>query len=305
MLAVIPYPALDPHLVVIPGFALFGADWGPFPIRWYALAYIAGLLLGWKYINLLLARPSLWPGGKAPMTKEHNEALLFWMVPAIIIGGRLGFVLFYDPSLLWTFGPETSFNLFGLVQIHLPRAVAIWAGGMSFHGGLLLATIGVIIFARSYRAPVLSVGDAAAAAAPFGIFFGRIANFVNGELWGRPTDAPWAMVFPNATLVDGENLPRHPSQLYEAALEGLLIAGVLYFLIWKTDALRRPGYVAGMFFVCYGLARGFVEFFRQWDLNIGPDAVLLGTFITRGQLLCVPMIFVGWWLIRRSRNCAP
>lgn len=300
MLYAIPFPEIDPAIFTIPAFSILGFEIGPLSLRWYALAYIAGLGLGWRYISRLVSRPVLWPRGQAPMPPAATEDLLFWMTLGVVVGGRLGFVLFYDPALFWTFAEGAWW----------PRAFEIWNGGMAFHGGMLGVAIALAGFAAARGAPVLQVADAVAAATPIGLFFGRIANFINGELWGRPTDAPWGMVFPQVDLlapqypwllIDGENVPRHPSQLYEAALEGALLFAVLYWLVWRGYALRKPGLVAGAFLLGYGLARGFVEFFRQWNVEIGFDAVIFGVGISRGQVLCIPMILAGAYLIWRAQ----
>ncbi|MEM6905966.1 MAG: prolipoprotein diacylglyceryl transferase, partial [Pseudomonadota bacterium] len=202
--AAIPFPEIDPALFTI---ELGGFE---FALRWYALAYIAGLLIGWWLCVRLVKRPTLWPGNKSPMTPAQPEELLTWMVLGVIVGGRLGFVLFYNPSHFVTHPWE------------IPQ---IWQGGMSFHGGFLGVIVATIFYTRSKSIPLLQAGDAVALAAPVGIFLGRLANFINGELWGRPTDVPWGMVFPSVEaaglsypqlLPGGENVPRHPSQLYEA-----------------------------------------------------------------------------------------
>ena len=285
---VLPFPAIDPALVTLDlGFVTLS-------LRWYALAYIAGLALGWWIVARLCRRPALWPHGRAPMTPEQPGDLLTWMALGVIAGGRLGYVLFYQPAY------------FLANPLEIP---AIWQGGMSFHGGFLGVILAVLWWSRKHGAPLLSVGDAVATAAPAGILFGRLANFVNGELWGRPTDVPWAMVFPGA----GPE-PRHPSQLYEAALEGLLLGVALLWLALAARWLRRPGAIVGAFLIGYGAARAFVENFRQgdaqfvsasnphgqiWRLGEGPDALGL----TMGQLLSLPMVAVGaaflLWAFRR------
>jgi len=275
---VLPFPEIDPALFTI---ELGGIS---FALRWYALAYIAGLVLGWRLMVWLMRRDRLWPGARAPMSPAEPEELLTWMVLGVVLGGRLGFVLFYNP---------------GYYLDHPGEALMLWQGGMSFHGGFLGVILGVVLFCRNRGLPLLQVGDAVALAAPPGILFGRLANFVNGELWGRPTDVPWAMVFPGA-----DAQPRHPSQLYEAALEGLVLGLVMWGLALLAGWLRRPGAVTGLFFAGYGLARAVVENFRQGDLQFvtpdnpvgqvirfgtGPDAYGL----TMGQVLSLPMIAVG------------
>lgn len=282
---VLPFPDIDPVLF---GFSMFGLT---IAIRWYALAYIAGLLLGWRYVVLLCRRPALW-GGRPAMPPERADDLLTWMILGVILGGRLGYVLFYQPAFF---------------AANPAQVLAVWQGGMSFHGGLLGVATGVIAFSLKNGYPILKVGDAVAAAAPIGLFFGRLANFINGELWGRPSTVPWAVVFPSpeAQACPGDwagPCARHPSQLYEATLEGLLLFAILAFAI-RRGALARPGRVFGLFLIGYGLARIVVEGFRQADAQfVGPDNphghVLLG--LTMGQLLTLPMIAVGLILTLRA-----
>ena len=291
---VLPFPAIDPALVSV---EVMGTT---FSLRWYALAYIAGLVIGWRIVVALLKRPRLWPGGAAPMAPERAEDLLTWMILGVVLGGRIGFVAFYQP---------------GYFLENPLSALAIWEGGMSFHGGFLGVSLGVARWTARQGVPTLSIGDAVAAATPPGVLFGRLANFVNGELWGRPTDVPWAMVFPDPRA---GGVPRHPSQLYEAALEGLLLGIVMLWLI-RRGWLKRPGALIGVFFAGYGAGRFTVEFFRQGDLQFvtpdnpfghvwrfgaGPDA--LG--FTMGQMLSLPMIAVGLlvlaWAHRPRRAAA-
>jgi phosphatidylglycerol:prolipoprotein diacylglycerol transferase len=287
MLAVLPYPQIDP--------ALFSVSIGgiEFALRWYALAYVGGLLLGWRLMVLLMRRETLWPGSRPPMTPAQPEELLTWMVVGVVLGGRLGFVLFYSP-LHFVQNP--------LEILHL------WQGGMSFHGGFLGVIVALVLFCRTRGLALLRVADAVALATPLGLLFGRLANFVNAELWGRPTDVPWAMVFPGAG-----DVPRHPSQLYEAALEGLLLLVVLWLLALCGGWLKRPGAVTGMFLAGYAAARIFVENFRQGDaqfvsalnphghlLRLGDGADALG--LTMGQILSLPMLAVGLALIWRARQ---
>ncbi len=267
------FPDFDPAL-----FTISIGDF-EFSLRWYALAYIAGLLLGWFLMVRLMKRPRVWPGGTAPMTPAQPEELLTWMVIGVILGGRMGYVLFYDlPGFM-----ENPLEIF-----------ALWHGGMSFHGGFAGVILGTIFFCRRKNLPLLQVADAVALAAPTGLLFGRLANFVNGELWGRVTDVSWGMVFPTVPeqfWVNGENLPRHPSQLYEAALEGLLLGAVMWAAALLFGALKRPGTVTGMFFIGYGLARSFVELFRQWDPQLSD--LVAATGLTMGQWLSLPMIAIG------------
>jgi phosphatidylglycerol:prolipoprotein diacylglycerol transferase len=258
---VLPFPAIDPTLIEI----------GPVAIRWYGLAYIAGLTLAWIYARSLVRREALWGGATRPSADSLDDLLLFCAF-GVIFGGRLGHVLFYD---------------LGHYLRNPMEIFALWQGGMAFHGGLIGAMVGMALFARRYRTPMLGVFDIVAAGAPIGLLFGRLANFIKPELWGRPSDAPWAMVFPGA----GPE-PRHPSQLYEAGLEGLALFVVLAIAI-RAGALKRPGLVTGLFGVGYGLARVFCEFFREPD----PDLEKLANGLTMGMVLSLPMILAGLALI--------
>jgi phosphatidylglycerol:prolipoprotein diacylglycerol transferase len=256
-LLLIPYPAFDPVLVHI----------GPFAIRWYALAYIVGILLGWWYARILIRSSKLW-GGKAPLTVNDFDDFILWVTLGIIFGGRIGYVLFYNLPHFAT---------------HPLEIFQLWNGGMSFHGGFTGCVVAVIAFGYTRGVPVLSLGDITCAVGPIGLFLGRIANFINGELWGRPTDVPWAMIFPS-----GGPVPRHPSQLYEAALEGLVLLAVLALLM-RAGALKRPGLIIGSFAACYAIARTFCEFFREPDTQLG----FLWGGATMGQLLSVPLFLAG------------
>ncbi len=259
---------------------VFGLEWNGFGIRWYALAYIAGLLLAWRLAMVLTARPHLWAGNTPPYAPEKAETLLFMLTLGVIIGGRLGFVLFYN----WDY---YSAN---------PSAILkTWQGGMAFHGGLLGVVVGALLFCWLNKAPVLSTADSIAAGVPFGLLFGRLANFINGELWGKPGDVPWAVRFPlpdpQTGARDWSNLtvPRHPSQLYEAATEGLLLLIVLLALSFG-GGLKRPGLVAGVFLLGYGTARFVVEYWR--DPNPGLECVT-PLCLQMGQVLSLPMIIGG------------
>jgi phosphatidylglycerol:prolipoprotein diacylglycerol transferase len=291
---VLAFPDIDPALVSV---HLFGIE---LAIRWYALAYIAGLLLGWRYVAWLCRRPALW-GGRAPMRPEQSDDLLTWMILGVILGGRLGYVLFYQPAYF---------------AANPGQILAVWQGGMSFHGGLLGVAAGVVGFSLRNDLPILGVGDAVSAAAPIGLFFGRLANFINGELWGRPSSAPWAVLFPGEAAQSCPPdwlLPcaRHPSQLYEAGLEGLLLFGILALAI-RAGALARPGRIFGLLLIGYSLARLFVERFRQADAQfVTPDnpnghvlrlGVELG--LTMGQILSLPMLAFGIFLVVRSARRA-
>lgn len=260
---VIPFPAIDPTLVEI----------GPFAIRWYALAYIVGLLVGWRYVRWLAEKPP------ALLTGEHIDDLLVWITLGVILGGRVGYVLFYRPDIIVE-------NPLEILQV--------WHGGMSFHGGLLGCILAGYLFARRKGVPPLHVGDLCAAAGPIGLLLGRLANFVNGELWGRASDVPWAMVFP----ADPAQTPRHPSQLYEAALEGLVLFVVLWLLARRETVRRRHGLVFGVFIAGYGLARFLVEFAREPDAHLG----LFVAGATMGQILSLPMILFGAAIVIWARR---
>jgi phosphatidylglycerol---prolipoprotein diacylglyceryl transferase len=263
-IAAIPFPAFDPVIMSI----------GPFALRWYALAYIVGILLGWLYARALMRSEKVW-GGPAPMTVADLDDFILWVTLGIILGGRLGYVLFYNPAFF-------AANLVEILQL--------WKGGMSFHGGFLGCVAAVILFARRRGIPILSLGDLTCAVAPVGLFLGRIANFINAELWGRQTDVPWAVVFPNSG-----GIPRHPSQLYEAALEGIVLFLALAWLV-RLGALKRPGLILGAFALGYGIARSAVEFFREPDPQLG----FLWGGLTMGMLLCLPMVIAGLALIANA-----
>lgn len=271
-LFVLPFPIVDPVAVNL----------GPFPIRWYALAYIGGFLCAWIGMRALAARDSLWSPGQAHPTRDGVDDLLVNAALGVIIGGRLGHVLIYDPAFYLA---------------HPLEIFQTWKGGMAFHGGLAGAAVGMALFARAHAVPVLTATDLCAAVSPIGLFFGRLANFIKPEMWGRPTDVPWAMVFPTAG-----DAPRHPSQLYEAGLEGV----ALFALLWiaaQSGALKRPGLVTGLFGVGYGLARIFCEFFREPD----PVQEALPNGLTMGMALSLPLVLLGAALIFLSlrRRSAP
>ncbi|WP_062013191.1 prolipoprotein diacylglyceryl transferase [Aureimonas sp. AU4] len=268
-LGVLAYPAIDPVFLQI----------GPIALRWYGLAYVAGILCGWLYGRHLAGTPRLWPNGVSPITREDIDDFIVWITLGIVIGGRLGSIIFYD---------------FARVQADPLSALRVWEGGMSFHGGLIGVVVAMILFCRSHKVPLFSLIDVVAASVPFGLFFGRIANFINGELWGAPTSVPWAMVFPT-----GGPEPRHPSQLYEAGLEGIVLFLVLRVMTHRFGSLGKPRLTGGVFILGYGLARIFVEFFRMPDVQLG---YLLGTsWLTMGMVLSVPMLLVGLWGIATAR----
>ena len=271
-LAALPFPDIDPVIVRL----------GPLAIHWYGLGYIVGILFGWWYSKRLLRNPRLWPGGQAPMKPEDVDDFLVWAAVGIVLGGRVGYVLFYDlPRYL-----EDPLDIF-----------AIWQGGMSFHGGFLGTTLAMILFARSRGINVWSLFDVVAAGVPVGLGLVRLANFINSELWGRTTDVPWAFVFRN-----GGPMPRHPSQIYEAALEGLVLFLVLRLLTHHLLKLRSPGFVSGAFLAGYGLSRIFIEFFREPDVQLG---YLAGGWLTMGMVLSTPMVLFGVWMMATARPAAP
>lgn len=249
-------------------------DLGFFQIRWYSLAYLAGIIIGWWYLLKLIAQPG------SPMARRHADDLVFWATLGIIIGGRAAYIAFYQPEIL-----RDPMDIFKL-----------WEGGMSFHGGVIGVSLGIMLMARKEKLQWLRVHDYVACCVPFGLFFGRLANFVNGELWGRETDVAWAIRFPeivNGFLVTGA--PRHPSQLYEAGLEGLVLGVVLWLMFWKTQARYQPGKLVGIFLLGYGLSRFFVEYFREPDRQLMEFAHNSG--MSMGQWLTVPMIVGGLYLI--------
>ena len=274
----IPYPHIEPVLFKI----------GPFSLRWYSLAYIGGLAAGWWYLTRLIKKTALWAKAGPPVDRKLLDDVVFWVAIGVMAGGRLGYLLFYEPTLIiaqWE-------KLFGVVPF--PPALMTWNGGMSFHGGLIGVALVGILFARKYKLNMLSLGDMFACATPIGLFFGRIANFINGELYGRTWDGPWSMVFP----ADRLGVPRHPSQLYEAALEGVVLFTVLFFGAHKFGLLKRPGAAMGLFLAGYAVSRIIIENFREPDSHM-PDFPL---GLTMGMMLSVPMLAFGLWLIWRTRT---
>jgi phosphatidylglycerol---prolipoprotein diacylglyceryl transferase len=259
----IAFPVFDPVAFAI----------GPFVVRWYALAYIGGIVFGWIYARSLLKNETLW-GGPAPISLPQLDDFVLWVTIGIIVGGRTGYVLFYNPAFF--------------VQ-HPADIFELWKGGMSFHGGFLGCVVAVIVFSLRNGLPILSLGDIVTAVGPIGLFLGRLANFINSELWGRAADPslPWAMIFPN-----GGPIPRHPSQLYEAALEGVVLFTILAAMI-RMGALKRRGLILGSFIAIYGIARIIGEFFREPDPQLG----FLWGGLTMGMLLSVPMIIAGLIII--------
>ena len=261
--------------MLLPSFDPVAFAIGPLVIRWYALAYIGGLIIGWLYARFLAKRADYWGGARSPQPIDIDD-LIVYAAFGVVAGGRLGFVLFYQP---------------GYYLSHPLEIFQVWLGGMSFHGGLVGAAVGVMILARQRGIDPLRFLDLAAVVAPIGLLLGRIANFVNGELWGRPSDVPWAVIFPRA----GQE-PRHPSQLYEAFFEGAVLVVLLGILV-RWFGFRRPGLLAGVFAGGYALARIGVEFFREPDRHLG---FMLGGWVTMGMLLSMPMLIIGMVLVRKA-----
>lgn len=287
----LPFPDIDPIALSL-DLGLVQLD-----LTWYALAYMAGLLGGWWIAARALARPHLW-GGTPPMSRDTLADFVLWTTAGIIIGGRLGYIAFYNPDILAT--PS--------------RIFALWNGGMSFHGGFAGVALVALIFARKQGASTRQLADLLALAAPLGLLLGRLTNFINAELWGRATDAPWGIVFPGASSLcdDGTACARHPTQLYEAGLEGLLLGAILLTLAFGTRALTRPGTLTGLFLVGYGTARIFVEMFRQADAqfitadNPMGHVLSLGSMgLSMGQILSIPMIFAGLAFLAIRSPAAP
>jgi phosphatidylglycerol:prolipoprotein diacylglycerol transferase len=265
---VIPYPDIDPVAFAI----------GPIAVKWYGLAYAAGLILAWLYVRRLVQERHLWAKGQPPFAVNRADDLVFWIIVAVVLGGRMGHVLLYEPSYYIA---------------HPEEIVQVWHGGMSFHGALIGSAIAIVLFARYYDVVARSVMDLCCAGIAFGMVLGRLANFANSEHWGRPTEVAWGMVFPN-----GGPLPRHPSQLYEAFLEGVVMICLLRFVTHWLLGLKRPGLVTGVWLVWYAIARVICEAFRQPEsvhaLNLGP--------FTAGQMYSIPMLLLGAYLIATARG---
>jgi phosphatidylglycerol:prolipoprotein diacylglycerol transferase len=262
-LLLLPYPDIKPEIFSI----------GPFAVRWYALAYIAGLVIGWQIMRRVCTQPP------KVLSPEKIDDFLLWAALGVILGGRIGYVLFYKPS----------FFLENPTQI-----VMLWEGGMSFHGGLLGVITAILAFSFKNGISPFLLSDLVALVTPIGLFFGRIANFINGELWGRPTDVPWAMIFPRSP----DHLPRHPSQLYQATFEGILLFA-LVLVVWRfTDGRRRPGLITGTFCMGYAVARIVGEIFREPDSFLG--FILGSDWLTMGMLLSLPVLAFGAWLVVRA-----
>lgn len=264
----IAFPGLDPVAIAV----------GPVQVRWYGLAYLAGLTLGWLYMRRLLRNERLW-SGPAPMRPEQTDDFLLWATLGTVVGGRLGHVLLYQPGTYFA-DPLSIF--------------AVWQGGMSFHGGLIGVITAIVLFARWNGIPVFSLGDLTAAAVPIGLFFGRTANFINGEVYGRLTDMPWGVVFPASVLAPGHLVgPRHPAQLYEAVLEGIVLFLVLRYFTHRRGALASPGLVSGVFLAGYAAARIFAEMFKEWN----PALFFTTEYFSQGMVYSVPMLVFGIYLI--------
>lgn len=292
MIGTIPFPDIGPDLFAIDIAGI------RFALRWYALAYIVGILVGWRLCVMALHRPKLWAHGYAPTSTDIFGDLVSWLILGVILGGRLGFVLFYQPD----------YYLSNPVEI-----LKVWQGGMSFHGGFIGVSVAALIFCLKYKIPLLPMADLLALATPPGLLLGRIANFINAELWGRPTTVPWGVVFPGAAAQDCGDLAglcaRHPSQLYEAALEGALLGLLLIVAVFGFRAFRRSGLITGIFLIGYGASRAFVELFRQPDaqfVSIGNPighALHFGDWgLTMGQILSLPMVLIGVMLVVLAIN---
>ncbi len=286
----IPFPPITPEIFSVEVFGL------TLTLRWYALAYIAGLMAGWWVIRQALRSATLW--ATPPMSEEQLERLLTWVIAGVILGGRLGYVIFYQPA----------FYLSNPAQI-----LRVWEGGMSFHGGFLGVTLAGLAFCRREKISAVATGDLFAMVAPIGLFLGRVANFINAELWGRPTDMPWGVAFPGDAAQFCPDIvgvcARHPSQLYEAALEGLILGAILLWGAWRGGWLAYPGRITGLFIAFYGAARFAVEFARQPDAQFITDGNPLGLAwqihgwgLTQGQALSLPMIAVGLWFLWKARR---
>jgi phosphatidylglycerol:prolipoprotein diacylglycerol transferase len=268
-LALIAFPNIDPIAFSI----------GPLAVRWYAISYIAALVFAVWYLRRLVADPALWDGRKPTATPQQIDDIFVWITLGVVLGGRIGYILFYN------------FSHFLTDPLAMLR---VWEGGMSFHGGFLGVVVAVFFYARRIGTTLDRLLDLGAAAAPVGLGLGRLANFINGELYGRPADVPWAMIFPH----DPMQVPRHPSQLYEAVLEGLVLFLAVRIATHRFTALAHPGRASGIFALGYGLSRITAEFFREPDIQLG---YFLG-FVTMGMILSLPLVAIGVWLLVRSRR---
>ncbi|MET3611997.1 phosphatidylglycerol:prolipoprotein diacylglycerol transferase [Rhizobium aquaticum] len=267
--------------IAFPGFDPVAFEIGPLKVHWYGIGYVVSIMLGWLYARRLIANGNLWRGGQPPVNAQQLDDFVLYAAIGIVVGGRVGYALFYDlPNILAD--PLRFFR--------------VYDGGMSFHGGFLGTTIAMILFARAHKIPVWSLFDIVSIVAPIGLGIVRVANFINGELWGRITDVPWAVIFPT-----GGPFARHPSQLYEAGLEGIVLVSVLSLLAYGPKLLKIPGFITGVFVCGYGLSRITAEFFREPDAQLG---YLLGGWLTMGMLLSLPMVAAGLWAIWRARRAA-
>jgi len=293
--AILPFPDISPEI--------FSFSLGPvtLALRWYALAYITGLLVAWRWIVAMTGKPQLWRDNTPPLAARQVEDLLTWIILGVILGGRLGFVLFYQPG----------YYLANPLDI-----LMVWQGGMSFHGGFAGVIVAGVLYARKNGLSAATLGDCFAATVALGLFLGRVSNFINAELWGRPTTLPWGVVFPGNLASSCPETwvgpcARHPSQLYEAALEGLILGAIMIYLVYRRGWLKYPGALTGVFFIVYGASRTFVELFRQADaqflspLNPWGHVVRFGSQVTSpgltmGQVLSLPMILIGAFLLWRA-----
>lgn len=285
-LMAIPFPGIDPVAI----------DIGWLKVRWYGLAYLTGLTLGWLYMRRLLSNPALWRG-PAPMTPTQADDFLLWATLGTVIGGRLGFILLYEP---------TAF-------IRAPMKVfTVWEGGMAFHGGLLGVITAIWLFSRVNRVNFLSLGDLCAAVVAIGLFFGRIANFINGEMYGRVTDVAWAVQFPYEVLLPADQAahetlhaighnpldPRHPTQLYEAFMEGIVIFFLVRYFTHRLQAFKRPGLASGVFLISYAVARIIAEYFKEWDYA----QTFTTAYFSEGMIYSLPMLALGAYLVVRANR---
>ncbi|WP_299871398.1 prolipoprotein diacylglyceryl transferase [uncultured Sulfitobacter sp.] len=294
MTGMLPFPDISPEIFSI---SLFGFT---FALRWYAMAYIVGILIGWRIALRAVKTPRLWRDERPVMQPQQVEDLLFWVILGVILGGRLGYVLFYQPAYYLS---------------HPAEILQVWLGGMSFHGGALGVIIAFLSFCWRKKVSAVSTGDMVCLGLAPGILLGRLANFINAELWGRPTDLPWGVAFPGNAAQYCPDVAgicaRHPSQLYEALLEGLLLGALLIWMAWRRGTLKTPGRTGGTFLAGYGAARFMVEFVRQPDALFASDGNPLGLAwhiggygLTMGQMLSLPMIAIGLYFILRSRKAA-
>ncbi len=292
MKAVIPFPGV--------GNEIFSFDFFDFGValRWYALAYIAGIVIGYQIVLRAVKATRLWRNNTPPMTTELTEAFLTWAVLGIIFGGRIGYTLIYN---------------FGYYSRNPLEILQVWGGGMSFHGGFAGVVIAGVIFCKKHKIPMLSFGDLMAMAAPMGLFLGRLANFNSAELWGKPSNVPWAVIFPGDAAQDCSDMvdlcARHPSQLYEALMEGLILGALILYQAYKRGWTLKPGRLMGLFIMGYGISRFIVEFFRQADAQFITENNPLGHVVrigsmgmSMGQLLSLPMVAIGMWFITRARK---